>query len=530
MFQKLSALPLYPLLLAAHFPLFLLTRSLAVPEAGVAVRPVLVGVACTLLAMGVLWLLLRDLHRAALWTALGIVLVCYFKTLDPVFDGLIGLAMAPPPPLYVLAGLLVLIAPILLFARPGPDMARIANLATLIMLAFPLAPLVEQEAQAFTAGRHPAAEREQDAPFSAASPIGQPPSIVHIVLDGYGRQDVLAELYGFDNRPFLDGLRGLGFEIAGQATAPYNQTLLVMSSVLSGSYLEDLLPAEQPADLRQALSERFRHNPVMTALGRLGYQTAAFDVRYDPVRMDRVDRLLAPYALSNFEKVLLEETLLDNVAQLLGLGLPSLDRAMFEQPYENGLTPPFFLYVHVLAPHPPFDVDPQGRHVAPAGGSSGLRDGSHFTKDEPGRRRIYRDGYVDKLTFTNELVLRYAKRLVERVPDPKLIIIHGDHGGGLHFDQDSVERSCLFERFSPLLAVYSSDGRLELPPDLNLTNLYRLVFNTYLDTNLELLPSRSVFAGWKEPARQIVLTPEQLHRPCRTEATVLDGVSAAQPR
>ncbi|HWL71008.1 MAG TPA: sulfatase-like hydrolase/transferase [Geminicoccus sp.] len=529
MFRKSSALPLYPLLLAAHFPLFLLTRSLAVPETGMVVRPVLVGVASTLLAMGGLWLLLRDLHRAALWTALGIVLVCYFKTLDPVFDGLIGLVMTPPPPLYVLAGLLVLITPALLFARPGPDVARIANLVTLIMLAFPLATLVGQEAQAFSAGRHSAAEREHDAPFSTARPLGQPPSIVHIVLDGYGRQDVLAELYGFDNRPFLDGLRGLGFKIAGQATTPYNQTLLVMSSVLSGSYLEDLLPAEQPADLRQALSERLRHNPVMTTLGRLGYQTAAFDVRYDPVRMDWVDRVLAPYTLSNFEKVLLEETLLDNVAQRLGLGEPSLDRAMFEQPYESGLTPPFFLYVHALAPHPPFDVDPQGRHVAPAGGSSGLRDGSHFTEDDPGRRRIYRDGYVDKLAFTNDLVLRYVTRLVEQVPDPKLIIVHGDHGGGLHFEQDSAEQSCLFERFSPLLAAYSSDGRLELPPDLNLANLYRLVFNTYFGTDLALLPGRSVFAGWEEPARQTVLTPEQLRRPCRTAPQVPGGVSAAQP-
>jgi hypothetical protein len=530
LFRKSSALPLYPLLLAAHFPLYLLTRSLTMPEMGMVVRPVLVGVAGAILAMGLLWLLLRDLHRAALWTTLGIVLVCYFKTLDPALDWLIGLVMTPPPPLYVLAGLLVLAIPILLFARPGPDVSRIANLVTLVMLAFPLGALIGQEARAYSAGARPAAERERDALFGMARPASQLPNIVHIVLDGYGRQDVLARLYGFDNRPFLDGLRGLGFKVAEEATTPYNQTLLVMTSVLSGSYLDDLLPAEQPADLRLALGEELRHNPVMATLDGLGYQTAAFDVRYDPVRMDGVDRLLAPNTLSNFEKVLFEETLLENIAQLLGLGQPSLDRAMFEQPYESGLRPPYFLYVHALAPHPPFDVDPQGSYVLPAGGSSGLRDGSHFIQDEPRRRRIYRDGYVDKLTFTNEVVLRYVTRLVEQVPDPKLIIVHGDHGGGLYFEQTSVERSCLFERFSPLLAVYASDGRLELPPDLNLANLYRLVFNTYFGTDLELLPSRSVFADWEEPARQTVLTPEQLRRPCRTEPMVLDGVPAAQPR
>ncbi|WP_222182089.1 sulfatase-like hydrolase/transferase [Geminicoccus harenae] len=530
MFRKMFHLPLYPFLLAAHFPLFVLTRNLTLPGLDVAVRPILVIMAGTLLAMVLLWLLLRDLHRAALWAALGLALVCYFKLAAPVFDQLIGLVAEPLSHRYLLAGLIVLAIPVLLFARPGPDATRIANLVMLTMLVFPVTTLLGRESRADDAGARAAAERQRQALFGGAASTGTPPNIVHVVLDGYGREDVLADLYGFDNRPFLDQLAALGFQIADRATTPYNQTLLVMNSVLSAGYLEDLQPAEPPADLRQTLQEALRHNPVMTTLRGFGYQTAAFDVRYDPVRMEQVDRLLAPHLLSNFEMILLEETLIADAVRVIDLNEPSLDPAMFGQPYEADLTPPFFLYVHALAPHPPFDLDRHGTKIAPAGGSVGLNDGSHFIRDEPTRRRFYRDGYVDKLMFTNDVVLAYVTRLLERMPEPKLIIIHGDHGGGLYFDHDSVERSCLIERFSPLLAVYASDGRLELPPDLNLANLYRLVFNAYFGTDLELLPSRSVFAGWEEPARQTVLTPEQLRRSCPAGPEVLDEVSAAQPR
>ena len=72
--------------------------------------------------------------------------------------------------------------------------------------------------------------------------------------------------------------------------------------------------------------------------------------------------------------------------------------------------------------------------------------------------------------------------------------------------------TCVQERFSPLLAVYASDDRLQrsLPDDLNLANLYRLVFNTYFGTEMPLLPNRSVFAGWKNPGQQQTVPPERL--------------------
>jgi hypothetical protein len=336
------------------------------------------------------------------------------------------------------------------------------------------------------------------------------------VLDAYTRQDVLADLYGFDNAPFIDRLRRMKFAVADRATTPFNQTMLVMTSMFSASYLDDSVPPGSRTSLRRVMRTELHHNPVMETLSRLGYRTAALDVRYDPVRMGQVDRLLGSYRVSNFEMKIFEQTVLHSIARRLGLLGPSVTRDFFDTPYERDLTGPFFLYVHALAPHPPFDIDRHGNEIEPVGGWRGLSDGSHFTQYDPERRRMYRDGYVEKLRFTNDQVLSYLSRIMNDIPDPKIIILHGDHGGGILYDQDSADNTCAIERFSPLLAVYSSDGRLQpaLAPDTNLVNLYRLVFNTYFNSDLPLLPNRSTYADWLEPTKQQTLAPDQLSRTC----------------
>ena len=119
-------------------------------------------------------------------------------------------------------------------------------------------------------------------------------------------------------------------------------------------------------------------------------------------------------------------------------------------------------------------------------------DGNHFTEGSAGRREIYRHGYVEKLEFVNEGILSMADRIIGDADAPTIIIIHGDHGGGLHLHHNDMNETCLQERFSPLLAVYASDDWLQrsLPDDMNLANLYRFVFNSYFGTEMPLLPKR----------------------------------------
>jgi hypothetical protein len=509
---KTWKLPLYPLLMAAYCPIYMMAADQGMTDVSQVIRPTAVCVLLALLLLVSLGALLRDLHRAALWVAMVVILIFGGKFALRIVGRVVEGAHGPVAEFSILAGMVAVAVVLAIRARPSANMTRIANVVAAVMVLFPTSALLQREFGLTGATADTRPSLQEDPGFHAAVDTGTRPNIVHIVLDGYSRQDVLADLYRFDNTPFLDRLRGLGFAVADRATTPYNQTLLVMGSVFSGTMLDGSERFSSGIELRRAVREHLRHNPVMATLSRLGYRTAAIDVRYDPVRMDFLDHLLSPNTLTNFETDVFQRTSLYLVAHNLGLASPSITPGVFSTPYERELASPFFLYVHLLAPHPPFDVNRQGEVIRQEGGLMGILDGNHFTKSNADRREIYRHGYVEKLQFVNQGILSMVDRIISGADAPTVIIVHGDHGGGLRLNHSDMADTCLRERFSPLLAVYASDDRLRrsLPDDLNLANLYRLVFNSYFGTEMPLLPNRSVFAGWKNPGQQQTVPPERL--------------------
>ena len=64
------------------------------------------------------------------------------------------------------------------------------------------------------------------------------PDIYYIILDAYSGADVLDELYGLDNRPFLDSLRSKGFYVADDSHTNYTQTIFSVPSTLNFDYID----------------------------------------------------------------------------------------------------------------------------------------------------------------------------------------------------------------------------------------------------------------------------------------------------
>ena len=71
--------------------------------------------------------------------------------------------------------------------------------------------------------------------------IESPPSIYFIILDGYGRGDVLRQIYGCSNSDFLDDLRELSFSVAQRSSSNYSQTLPSIAATLNFAYLDSLI-------------------------------------------------------------------------------------------------------------------------------------------------------------------------------------------------------------------------------------------------------------------------------------------------
>ncbi|MDH5606668.1 MAG: hypothetical protein OEY93_07255, partial [Anaerolineae bacterium] len=137
-----------------------------------------------------------------------------------------------------------------------------------------------------------------------------PPDIYYLILDGYGRKDVLSEIYGYDNQPFLDYLSQRGFYIANQSHSNYIQTPMSIASSLNLNYI---LPQVEPRLLMlkqtNILRDNIKNNIVISSLKERGYTTIAFDSGFFHTVNPDVDLYITKFVEINvFEQVLVANT------------------------------------------------------------------------------------------------------------------------------------------------------------------------------------------------------------------------------
>jgi hypothetical protein len=133
--------------------------------------------------------------------------------------------------------------------------------------------------------------------FSPTTEASSLPDVYWIVLDGYGRQDVLSVLYAFDNAQFIAFLTELGFSVAERGTANYTQTTLSLPSTANMVYLPELL-ADIGVDRASVedLPPRLRNSAIRTFLEEMGYTTVAFETGYLRTEILDADLYIKPPA------------------------------------------------------------------------------------------------------------------------------------------------------------------------------------------------------------------------------------------
>ena len=142
---------------------------------------------------------------------------------------------------------------------------------------------------------------------------------------------------------------------------------------------------------------------------------------------------------------------------------------------------PKYVFVHIVAPHPPYVFDHAGNPVDP---------NYPFTLSVEEKA-----GYIEQLQFINRATLATIDGILANSESPPIIIIQGDHGPGTLTDHDSLENSCLYERYSILNAYYLPGvDKTSVPMDLSPVNSFRFIFNLYFNGDIELLPNRQYFS------------------------------------
>ena len=110
-------------------------------------------------------------------------------------------------------------------------------------------------------------------PRGVAPAAPDAPDIYLLLLDGYPRADTLTRDFAFDNDPFLDAMRDLGFEVAEDAHSNYNLTALTLGSVFNVKHIGELMPQPPSAPEAQirAITKVINDGAALREVRRLGY-------------------------------------------------------------------------------------------------------------------------------------------------------------------------------------------------------------------------------------------------------------------
>jgi hypothetical protein len=314
------------------------------------------------------------------------------------------------------------------------------------------------------------------------------PDVYYIILDGYGRADVLKNVYGFDNSEFIRQLKDRGFYIAEKGTANYPMTFMSLASSLNLNYLDDVV-----ASTKGCTSQKLFHDVIQNPLaGRVfrshGYRHVHFATGFrgteDSKTADLIFSYRSRWIRGEFRDVLVSTTALrlfePNVA---GSHLYEF-RKLQEVPRIPG---PKFVFAHFLIPHEPYVFTSDGtvRDNVPLGLQFLEKDGTWRIGTG-----VDRNSYIDQLMFVNRKAIEAIDGILANSRTRPIIILQSDHGPASLRSKGREVFSR--ERLPNLNAYFVPDTiREKLYSSITPVNSFRIVFNDLFGTSYELLPDRN---------------------------------------
>lgn len=342
--------------------------------------------------------------------------------------------------------------------------------------------------------------KDQSIEISSPSKTDSLPDIYYIILDGYGRSDILKSLYNYDNTEFLTWLEEQGFYIAERSHSNYSQTALSLASSFNFMYLDPVVETiGEETSSRHPMRLMIHDNLLFQHLRDNGYNILAFSTCSTLTDLKDADIYITHGSQpSEFQNELLNTTPIP-----IFLNLPFL-KSQYDYHRENILftiqhlkdaaeiETPVFVFAHVMVPHPPFVFGASGEPIQPDR-KFDLSDGTLLTTVMS--REEYVKGYRNQLAYINSQIKISIQELLLGSDNPPIVILQGDHGPGSMLDYMSIENSNVLERMSILNAYYFPDQIYkDLYPEISPVNTFRVILNRYLKTDYAILEDRGYFS------------------------------------
>ncbi len=513
---------IHPYLFALYPVVALLASNLDQISPVVGLRAAIILVSGTAVLVLLFWLWMKDIKKAGLAVSWILFLLFSFKYIIILLENIQkdNNAIIATLLLLVVFCTLILVGPWLIwrFVKSSPDMlTTFLNVVAVVIVIFPL----------FQIGRYllisPVIVEKLNSgdtlDVQTSNANNDLPDVYYIIVDGYGRSDILQEMYDYDNSDFLDSLTDRGFYVANQSSANYMQTYLSLASSLNFDYLDTLAQTlGNDLNRRDPLTYLIQQNQVRKIFEEAGYETVIYDSNWPIIDSYKgvtstafgqtPGKNTAALGLNSFESLLWENTIFtfftpNNLSYdgHRNLILENLEGIKSVAPREG----PQFVIGHIIAPHPPFVFDAEGNSIQPDYAYS-INDGNAFE----GTPEQYLTGYANQVTHINKLLLNTVDHILAESDQPPIIIIQGDHGPGSTLDFDVLENNtCFKERMAILNAYYFPDGEYDaLYENITPVNSFRVVFNKLFDSNIELVPDKNYFSLWNAPYDFVEVTDE----------------------
>jgi hypothetical protein len=320
------------------------------------------------------------------------------------------------------------------------------------------------------------------------------PDIYVILLDGYPGDDAATLDPSFDSNAFPAALNARGFDVQRHARSNYLITRLTVPTMFANQHVLDAPELDPPLGNAAADARRLRifgdGGVVLRALRDAGYETITAASPAAHLGLRQVDRVMDPPGPSEFEQVLLMATgvgrALDDAAPDLFASI-SRDQILYTYASAAAVSAesharPRFVWIHVLAPHPPFLFHGDG---TPTTNAAVLQTPPRDMSDLAARRSRITETF-DYALFISTKTLELLDRMLASVQRESVILVFSDHGTETGFDPMNPPASDLNERTSIVLALRSPGHPNLLPPGTTPIGVLPRVLNTYVGTSLPI--------------------------------------------
>ena len=321
------------------------------------------------------------------------------------------------------------------------------------------------------------------------------PDVYFIILDGHMSSSNLKKFLGYDNQEFVSYLTNKGFNVNHKSYSNYDGSLYSITSTFNMRYLNFLIEDQIGQKVLHIPEKMIAENTIMQNFKSAGYKIINIQKPFEQEALTSsslIDLVLCKRS-KYIDSQLLSMTVKTSILVFLVEKWEQQDLrdaalcqfSELPKQYQK-FNEPIFVYSHILVPHPPYIFGPEGEAV-----SSVRPQGLESWQDK--------EGYINSVKFANKKITQIVDELLADTENSPVIIIQGDHGFGIEQGisnpNDNIE-----QQMSIFSAHYLPEIEENFPDDVfTSVNTFRIIFNSYFDTDYDLLENKIYFTDDNDP-------------------------------